>query len=77
MFRVSIIMAAVVTGLVTIVSQMWIEERTEPLALGEPVVEWVPCSCNEPAVMGLSEQDFIVHQMYIQGLKYEENQCRK
>lgn len=46
------------------------------LPLEKPAVEWVPCSCNEPAVMGLSEQEFIVFQMYVQGLEHEYRICK-
>lgn len=43
--------------------------------LNKPRIEWKPCSCKEPLVLGLSQQDFIVHQMYMQGLEYELKKC--
>ena len=46
------------------------------LALEKPEFTWVSCSCKEPAVMGLSEQHFIAHQMYMEGLEHELRQCQ-
>jgi len=47
------------------------------LPLTKPQYEWKACSCNGPLVIGLTQNDFIVHQMYMQGLIHEYERCNR
>lgn len=50
--------------------------------LEEPYYEWVPCNCPDkvepgyPPVLGLDQPDYIKHQQYMEGLKYQA-QCNR
>jgi hypothetical protein len=41
------------------------------LKLEKPEFEWIRCNCPNGTELGLTENDFIVFQMYLQGLEHE------
>lgn len=47
------------------------------LELERPEYEWVRCTCPNGSEVGLTESDFIKHQMYMAGLEHEAQSCVK
>jgi hypothetical protein len=48
-----------------------VQVRAKPLKLEKPDFTWTRCNCPNGTEMGLTENDFIVFQMYMQGLEHE------
>lgn len=48
-----------------------VQVSVKPLKLEKPQFEWQRCNCPNGTELGLTENDFIVFQMYLQGLEHE------
>lgn len=52
------------------------EAQVRALKLEKPQFEWVRCNCPNGTELGLTENDFIVFQMYLQGLEHQAGACQ-
>ncbi len=48
-----------------------VQVEVSALKLEKPQFEWTRCNCPNGTELGLTENDFIVFQMYLQGLEHE------
>lgn len=47
------------------------DKQATALRLEKPQFEWTRCNCPNGTELGLTNNDFIVFQMYVQGLEHE------
>lgn len=57
--------------------QAQINIKVAQLPLERPQYEWVRCNCPNGSELGLTESDFIKHQMYLAGLEHEAEHCTR
>jgi hypothetical protein len=48
-----------------------VQVSVTPLKLEKPEFEWTRCNCPNGTELGLTQNDFIVFQMYLQGLEHQ------